>query len=140
MVEILLLCSLHVCIWVSTKQVRCQLFWSLISCSVTLCGPYYIPITAVKCNYRGTLNGKSYFTVAVTLQYWSLKLLVLHCDHIGRFIALWATFQSLWQQLFSPNCPHSEAIFVKVSKYFIILVKSFLDNFYRHLVIFFWSH
>ena len=25
------------------------------------------------------------------------------CDQIGRFMALWATFQSLWQQLF---CPH----------------------------------
>ena len=28
------------------------------------------------------------------------------CDQIGRFIALWATFQSLWQQLFCPNRPH----------------------------------
>ena len=28
------------------------------------------------------------------------------CDQIGRFIALWATFQSLRQQLFFPNCPH----------------------------------
>ena len=24
------------------------------------------------------------------------------CDHIGRFIALWATFQSLWHQLICP--------------------------------------
>ena len=24
------------------------------------------------------------------------------CDQIGRFIALWATFLSLWQQLFTP--------------------------------------
>ena len=30
--------------------------------------------------------------------------------------------------------------FVKVSKSIIFLVKSFWDNFYRHLVIFFWSH
>ena len=35
-----------------------------------------------------------------------------------------------------PNLPHS---FVKVSKSNIFLVKSFLSNFYRHLVIF-WSH
>ena len=28
------------------------------------------------------------------------------CDQIGRFIALWATFQSLLQQLFCPNRPH----------------------------------
>ena len=26
------------------------------------------------------------------------------CDQIGQFIALWATFLSLWQQLLSPNC------------------------------------
>ena len=28
------------------------------------------------------------------------------CDQIGQFIALRATFQSLWQQLFCQNCPH----------------------------------
>ena len=31
---------------------------------------------------------------------------IFQCDQIGRFIALWETFQSLWQQLFYPNCPH----------------------------------
>ena len=49
------------------------------------------------------------------------------CDQIGRFIGLWATFHSLWQQLICPNLPHSLAIF---------LVKSFLGNCYRHLAIF----
>ena len=29
------------------------------------------------------------------------------CDQIGRFIGLWAIFQSLWQQLNCPNLPHS---------------------------------
>ena len=29
------------------------------------------------------------------------------CDQIGRFIGLWATFKSLWQQLICPNLPHS---------------------------------
>ena len=29
------------------------------------------------------------------------------CDQIGRFIGLWATFQSLWQQLICPNLLHS---------------------------------
>ena len=29
------------------------------------------------------------------------------CDQIGRFIGLWATFQSLWQQLICPILPHS---------------------------------
>ena len=63
-----------------------------------------------------------------------------HCDQIGRFIAFWATFQSLWQQLFCPNCPHFQAIFVKVSKSFIFLVKSFLATFYTHLATYYWSH
>ena len=62
------------------------------------------------------------------------------CDQIGRFIGLWATFQSLWQQLICPNLLHSYAIFVKVSKSLIFLVKSFLGNFYRHLALFYWSH
>ena len=47
------------------------------------------------------------------------------CDQIGRFISLWATFQSQWQQFYCPNCPHFLAIFVNVSKSFIFLVKSF---------------
>ena len=45
---------------------------------------------------------------------------------LGDFIALWATFQRLWQQLFCPN--------------FIFLVKSFLGNFSRHLATLYWSH
>ena len=53
---------------------------------------------------------------------------------MGRPIGLWATFQSLWQQLFCPNLPHSQAIFVKVSKSITFLVKSILGNFYRQLV------
>ena len=33
--------------------------------------------------------------------YWAIQ-----CDKFGQFIALWATFQSLRQQLFCPNCAH----------------------------------
>ena len=62
------------------------------------------------------------------------------CDQIGRFIALWATFQSLWQQLFCPNHPHFYTIFCKGFKNFIFLVNSFLGNFYRHMATFQWSH
>ena len=29
------------------------------------------------------------------------------CDQIGRFIGLWATFKSVWQQLVCPYLPHS---------------------------------
>ena len=59
---------------------------------------------------------------------------------IGRFIGIWVTFQSLWQQLICPNILHSLAIFEKVSNYIIFVVKSFLGNFYRHLATFYWSH
>ena len=62
------------------------------------------------------------------------------CDQIGRFFALWATFQSLWQQLVCPNLQHYLTIFVKVSKSLIFLVKSFLGNFCTHLAIFYRSH
>ena len=62
------------------------------------------------------------------------------CDQIGRFIGLWGAFQSLWQQLICPTLLHSQAIFVKVLKSIIFLVKSFLGNFCRLLAIFFWSH
>ena len=64
----------------------------------------------------------------------------IQCGQIGRFNRLWATFRSLWQQLNCPNLPYSCAIFVKVSKSLIFLVKSFLGNFYRHLATFYWSH
>ena len=65
---------------------------------------------------------------------------VVHCDQIGRFNGLWETFQSLWQQLICLNLLHSYAIFVKVSKSLIFLVKSFLGNFYSQLAIFYWLH
>ena len=54
---------------------------------------------------------------------------------LGDFLTL-GNFKSLWQQLISPNLSHSNAIFVKVSKSIIFLVKSFLGNFYGHLAIF----
>ena len=59
---------------------------------------------------------------------------------LGDFKTLWATFQSWRQQLFCPNCPYCQAIFVKVSKSFIFLVKSLLGNFYRYLATFYLSH
>ena len=62
------------------------------------------------------------------------------CNQIGRFVVLWSTIESLWQQLICPNLSHSWASFVKVSKSFVFLVNSLLGNFYRHLAIFFWSH
>ena len=49
-------------------------------------------------------------------------------------------FGQLFKALICPNLSHSWGIFVKVSKSFIFLVKSFLGNFNRFFAIFFWSH
>ena len=65
--------------------------------------------------------------------FWSLLLPSVQCDQIWRFFGLWATINL-------PKSPTFLANFVKVSKSFIFLVKSFLGNFYRHLAIFFWSN
>ena len=62
------------------------------------------------------------------------------CDQIGRFFALLATIQKLVATIILPKLATLSAIFVKVSKPFIFLLKSFLDNFDRHLAIFIWSH
>ena len=64
----------------------------------------------------------------------------MQCYQIGRFIRLRATFQSLWQQLISPNLLHSLKIFVNVSKSLNFSSEIILANFYRHLESFYWSH
>ena len=61
-------------------------------------------------------------------------------DQIGRFITLWATFQSQWQQLFCPNFQHILGNLCKFVKIFHFSSKFFLGNFYRHLATFYWSH
>ena len=52
---------------------------------------------------------------------------------MGPFIGLGVTFQSLWQQLI---CPISYILSKGVKKSLILLVKSFLGNFYRYLAFF----
>ena len=65
------------------------------------------------------------------------KLDQVQCDQIGPFIALWATFLSLWQQLFCPNC-HIFWQFVKGVKIFHFSSEiSF--QFYIHFPNFYWS-
>ena len=60
----------------------------------------------------------------------------MQCDQIGRCIAHWATFHSLWQQLICPHLPHSEAIFCKGVKIYHFSSEIILGNFFRHLAIF----
>ena len=83
---------------------------------------------------------RMFIRAMLAANYTSVKHCVKQCDQVGRFFAFWATIQSWWQQLFYPNHPRCKAIFVKVSKPFIFLVKSISDNFYRHLENFYWSH
>ena len=52
---------------------------------------------------------------------WSIEKTGFHhfqCDQIWRFFGIWATFQSLWQQLICPNILHSYTIFCKGVKIF----------------------
>ena len=65
---------------------------------------------------------------------------VEQCGQIGWFIALWATFQSLMQQLFCPNRPHFLATFVKLLKYFIFKWNHFRATFTDIGQLFNWSH
>ena len=71
--------------------------------------------------------GKIFFCIYPKLYLSLLKIVItqVHCDQIGRLIALWATFLSLWQQFFCPKCPHFSGMFVKVSKSLIFLGKYF---------------
>ena len=59
------------------------------------------------------------------------------CDQIGRFMAIWAIFRSLWQQLFCLNRPHFRQFLESCQK---ILVKLFLGNFYSYLSTFHGLH
>ena len=56
----------------------------------------------------------------------------LTSEPVWPYLAIYWTlgnFQNLWQQLICPNLSHSSAIFVKVSKSIIFLVKSFWATF-----------
>ena len=60
---------------------------------------------------------------------------------VWQYWAIYCTLGNISKSLTTIiNCPHFKAIFVKVSKAFIFLLKSFLGNFYRHLATFYWSH
>ena len=101
-----LMIRLWICIFKSW-QIILHLNFTWISCPRKLMWPnYFIP-------------------KVLSIKYCSWN----QCDQIGRFFAIWASIQSWWHQLFYPNCPHWLAIFVKVSKSFIIQVKSFWATF-----------
>ena len=53
----------------------------------------------------------------------------LQYDQIGRFFALWVTFLKPLASINLPKSPTFLGIFVKVSKSFIFLVKSFWETF-----------
>ena len=60
----------------------------------------------IKINILLLLNNKKEVVILMpTFHRFYQKLTTVQCDLIGQFIALWATFQSLWQQLFYPNRP-----------------------------------
>ena len=67
---------------------------------------------SIRCRYsnpRPFKHESSSITTRPGLPPKNSRLLVTYkqCDQIWRFIGLWATFQSLWQQLIWPNISHS---------------------------------
>ena len=67
----------------------------------------------------------------------------LYCqqyDQIGVFIALWAISQSLLATIILPNRQHFKAIFVKVSKSFISLVKIIFGQLFIDIGLLFTGH
>ena len=57
-----------------------------------------------KCRSKKNSNSKYKFqNDCVTLLIKARKRRSAKCAQIGRFIALWAAFLSLWQKLFCPN-------------------------------------
>ena len=59
---------------------------------------------------------------------------------LGDFLDFGQLFKAFGSNSICPNLPHFLAIYAKVSKSIIFLVKSFLGNFDRHLASFYWSH
>ena len=55
---------------------------------------------------------------------------------LGDFLDFGQLFKAFGSNSICPNLPHFLAIYAKVSKSIIFLVKSFLGNFDRHLAIF----
>ena len=52
--------------------------------------------------WKNNLKSLFSYLFKINQQEWDLGG-AQQCDQIGRYIALWATFRSLWQQLFCPN-------------------------------------
>ena len=91
-----------------------------------MCGRRYIAQVVLKVEKNNGLLGKQKIAfrsinisfaafAAAAVPYTTLQLhhhigsmicSVTRCNKSPRLIALWATFQSLWQQLFCPNFPH----------------------------------
>ena len=90
-------------------------------------------------------NSVTSLLVRLYFQFWPFSTRIvsnvgsLQCDQIGRFIAPWATFQSLWQQLFCPNCPYILGNFCKGIKMFHFSSEINFGQLYRTLLTFFWS-
>ena len=59
---------------------------------------------------------------------------------LGDFLLFGQSFKAGGNNYFTQIAHIVIQFFVKVSKSFIFLVKSFLGHFYRHLAIFYWSH
>ena len=69
----------------------------------------------------------------------SLSNTFWQCDQIGRFIGLWATFESLWQQFICPNLPKFLGNFWKGDKIYQFSSEVIFGQLLLTFGDFFWS-
>ena len=106
--------------------------WTLYSLQWSWCWLPQLEWAEGRCSpSRGPEIGKAYNK--------QLKAYSTQCDQIGRFIALWATFQSLWQQLFA-QIVHNFGNFCKSVKIFHYSSEIIFGQLKWTFGNFYWSH
>ena len=81
---------------------------------------------------------KCFFHGTITASFCLLLLFSMSVTRLGDLLHFGQLFKACGNNIF-PKSPTLQVIFVKVSKSFIVLVKSFLGNFNRYLATFYWS-
>ena len=97
--------------------------------NITFCSAHHFHFSFSSVTVRGFQEHSPLHTIAGTSE-----------TRLGAFLYFGQLFKA-WAIIILPKSPtHFRQFFVKVSKSFILLKKSFLGNFYRHLATFYWSH
>ena len=122
-------------VWIKEKKPICTLISfhkQIMQNQCYSCGQM-VTVLAGTWLVRKLIIAPNYFEI------WLLTMSPKQCHQIGEFIALLGNFSKPVGTIILPKLTKILAIFVKVSKSLIFLVQSFLGNFFRHLVTFYWS-